>query len=68
MIVPMCEYCGWEQALTDIRMMISQDLHILDLARLERIKAGISRRSCVTPGQRAEILSLVSGEEPNDLD
>ena len=63
----MCDHCEWQQALTDIRMLLSQDPHILDVARLERIRTSVERRGCVTPGQRREILSLCS-VEPVDLD
>lgn len=54
----MCEHCDWEQALTDIRMMLSQDVHILDQARLERMRVRIENTQHATPMQRREILTL----------
>jgi hypothetical protein len=62
----MCDHCGWEQALVDVRMMLGQDPHILDVARLERIRAFVERRQCVTPGQRREILTLEAEWNPDD--
>ena len=53
----MCASCGWEQALTDIKMLQESDgTHVLDLPQLDRMKAGIELRQCVTPWQKKDLL------------
>ena len=62
MRTPVCDYCDWKQSLTDIRMMLSQDVHIIDQARLERLRVRIENTQHCTPMQRQEILSLETPE------
>lgn len=54
----MCEHCDYEQALTDIETTLRLDPHILDQARLERIRSWIKTNNHVTPMQKREIVSL----------
>lgn len=54
----MCDHCDWEQALTDIRLMQQSALHILDLAKLDRLERRIRQTKHVTPMQKREIADL----------
>lgn len=58
----MCRHCDFEQVLTNIRMLLGSDLHILDQARLERLRFQIERRAHVTPMEKQEIETLESND------
>jgi hypothetical protein len=54
----MCSWCDWEQTLVTIRMMLGQDIHTLDVARLERLQLRIGKTKHVTPMQKQEVLAI----------